>query len=394
MESALRPREIQARVRAGESLEEVAEVAGVPIERIAPFAGPVLAERAYIAGLAQEAHVRRQGEATSTRTLIDAVTEQLSARGIERGDVIWDSWKLDGRRWHIQADYRAGSTEHHATFAFDLDGRFSVATNKDARWLIADDMSARSRPGEKPRGDDPDSEPTLDLDDELALVRAVNVERDPYDDPSETGDAYTPGDLAEVDGVYDIVPPKTDMDVLYDMLATFNEDSVQIYRGLTQPVVVDDDVADADHTEATEPDAAPGTEPDAAELPRTPEADAEPSRAEPSVEVETGATPAEDSPRAEAGATGAPVAQEAGDVVLASGESPVADAPPDEPAPARRRRRPRPVPAEPEQPTLDDTTSAARPQPKTSARRSRRRASVPSWDEIMFGSPTQPDDQR
>ena len=38
MESALRPRDIQARIRAGASPDEVAEAAGVPVERIAAFA--------------------------------------------------------------------------------------------------------------------------------------------------------------------------------------------------------------------------------------------------------------------------------------------------------------------------------------------------------------------
>ena len=46
MESALRPRDIQARIRAGESPEAVAAVAQMPMERVMAFAGPVLAERA------------------------------------------------------------------------------------------------------------------------------------------------------------------------------------------------------------------------------------------------------------------------------------------------------------------------------------------------------------
>jgi len=61
MESALRPRDIQARIRAGESPEAVAAVAQMPMERVMAFAGPVLAERDHIASLAQRASVRRRG---------------------------------------------------------------------------------------------------------------------------------------------------------------------------------------------------------------------------------------------------------------------------------------------------------------------------------------------
>ena len=53
VESPLRPKEIQARIRAGETAEEIADAAGIPVERVRWFEGPVLAERAYIADQAQ-----------------------------------------------------------------------------------------------------------------------------------------------------------------------------------------------------------------------------------------------------------------------------------------------------------------------------------------------------
>ena len=62
VESPLRPKEIQARIRAGETAEEIADAAGIPVERVRWFEGPVLAERAYIADQAQAASVRRPGD--------------------------------------------------------------------------------------------------------------------------------------------------------------------------------------------------------------------------------------------------------------------------------------------------------------------------------------------
>jgi hypothetical protein len=58
--SSLRPRDIQTRIRAGESAEEVAAVAGTTVEKILAFAGPVLAEREHMAQRAQQASVRRR----------------------------------------------------------------------------------------------------------------------------------------------------------------------------------------------------------------------------------------------------------------------------------------------------------------------------------------------
>ncbi len=63
VESPLRPKEIQARIRAGETAEEIADAAGIPVERVRWFDGPVLAERAYIAEQAQAGSVRRAGAA-------------------------------------------------------------------------------------------------------------------------------------------------------------------------------------------------------------------------------------------------------------------------------------------------------------------------------------------
>ena len=66
MESALRPRDIQARIRAGESPEDVAAAAKTAVENIMVFATPVLAERAHVAQSALRASVRRRsGESSS-----------------------------------------------------------------------------------------------------------------------------------------------------------------------------------------------------------------------------------------------------------------------------------------------------------------------------------------
>ncbi len=67
MESTLRPRDIQTRIRAGETPESVAQAAGTSVEKIMAFAAPVLAERAHVAERAQlrlgAAPLRRQRRA-------------------------------------------------------------------------------------------------------------------------------------------------------------------------------------------------------------------------------------------------------------------------------------------------------------------------------------------
>ena len=91
VESPLRPKEIQARIRAGETVEEIADAAGIAVERVRWFEGPVLAERAYMADQAQQSSVRRQGDSTPGPRLGEIVAERMKAFGSEPDDAQWDA---------------------------------------------------------------------------------------------------------------------------------------------------------------------------------------------------------------------------------------------------------------------------------------------------------------
>src|ERR1700760_4675693 len=80
-EVELRPREIQARIRAGAGAEEIARTAGMSVERVPRFGGPVLAERAHVPGLAQRSTVRRPGLDARPASLGDSINERLSLMG-------------------------------------------------------------------------------------------------------------------------------------------------------------------------------------------------------------------------------------------------------------------------------------------------------------------------
>lgn len=334
MESALSPREIQSRVRAGDSVEEVARVAGVTVEWVEPFAGPVIAEREYIAQLARGHQVRRSGETVPHRSLEQVVEDRLASRGVDVTTLAWDAWRLEGRRWLVQASYESGKAHREANFVYDASGRFSLADNDEALWLLGlHSASHGPQPGRRRREEE--SEPTVDLNDDIALVRVVQPRADELpdtdsDNDSDADDAYTEAELAEINGVYDIVSPQSGMDVLYDMLSGFDEDSVQIYAGLIRDGQREAPAADSDPEDHTEP--ITGRKRGAkAKAPEPATADAE----QPPL---------------------------------------VANTATEDPTPA----------AEPE-------AAVEEPEPAPEPPRTRRkRAQVPSWDEIMFGSPKNP----
>src|SRR6266851_10315184 len=119
VESPLRPKEIQDRIRAGETAEEIADAAGVPIERVRRFEGPVLGERAYRAQEAQGATVRQSGDSGPGRSLADLVEQGLRASGVDPADAEWYSRKRADGGWQIRLAFNSGSRPHMAEWVFD-----------------------------------------------------------------------------------------------------------------------------------------------------------------------------------------------------------------------------------------------------------------------------------
>ena len=142
VESPLRPKEIQARIRAGETVEEIADAAGISVERVRWFEAPILAERAYAADQAQLASVRRQGDATPGPRLGEIVTERLKVFGADPEDAQWDAKKLGDGSWQVQLTFISGGRLHTAEWMFDPRRRHVLPT---------DDNAARmSLPGTEP----------------------------------------------------------------------------------------------------------------------------------------------------------------------------------------------------------------------------------------------------
>ncbi len=280
MDSALRPRDIQARLRAGERVEDVARAAGVPVERLEAFVAPVMAERDHVAGLAQIHPIRRRGESVSHRNLRNAVVDRLTQLGQDVAELAWDAWKIEDRLWRVVVRFSDPAGEPvEAAFSYDQTGRFSVADDDVARDLINDFTP--------PPMDAPSSSPPrpqeLPTDDELALVRVVQEDHNPQeaqyvpgspDLADDSEDAYPGGELAEVNGVYDIVPPQSNLDVLYDMLSSFDEDSVRIYSGLVDPEQGSSQIDALQAAEASAPEPSPTPEPS----PEEPDAEEESSQ--------------------------------------------------------------------------------------------------------------------
>ncbi|WP_308490909.1 septation protein SepH [Microbacterium terrisoli] len=180
------PRDIQARVRAGLSSEDVAEALQITVDDVERYAAPVLAEREHMVGQALSVPVLVAGDLDGSPTFGDAVRAKLHDAGAvgER----WTSWKEPGG-WMLKLEFTASDVAHDARWGFDP--RRSTLSPKNA------DATQLSRQGPLPDGliprlralDTPAPEETpLDLDDgiEFGPRRLLAAAHDAATAPAST----------------------------------------------------------------------------------------------------------------------------------------------------------------------------------------------------------------
>src|SRR5665213_1062652 len=96
-----------ARIRAGQSTEQVAEAAGLPIDRVSRYEAPILLERSHMAETAQAVSVRRVTDSVNTPLGV-LVQARLDEHNVAPESLVWDSYRRDDGRWQVTLGYEAG----------------------------------------------------------------------------------------------------------------------------------------------------------------------------------------------------------------------------------------------------------------------------------------------
>jgi hypothetical protein len=337
--NTLRPRDIQAKIRSGRTAEEVADEAGVSVEHVRRYEGPVLAEREFVTRQARGVRLRRAAPGTpgSYPTLDELVSARLTAREVDPATTSWDAWRTDGT-WFVRLTFEAAGRQRHGEWEYDVQLRHVTALDDEARWLV-DEPAAESFDQVAGRR-------------VLAPVREDGVRERVYDVEADGGIRPAEDDRASAAAA------------TVDLLDTLRE-----RRGRRQ--WVPDASEDPDGLDPLElavdqlrVRAEALGEPPAAHPPR--------SRPEQLEDAELLSLP-DAPPSAKAPAKPAPRAT--------AKPAPTAPPPPaGQPSPPPRQGTAHRASSDP----LD--LDAAAEQDRASSSRRNRRASVPSWDDIVFGS--------
>jgi hypothetical protein len=135
-------KEIQSRLRSGESAAAISTTTDWSLEKIEKFSGPIMQERAYVIGLALQTQLRRDSSAPSLAT---ATIAQLQPRGVDMSEVDWNTHRNDDATWTIVLQYPTsdGRGSAEANWIFDSDNRTLVADDDGARWISGDEKPLR-----------------------------------------------------------------------------------------------------------------------------------------------------------------------------------------------------------------------------------------------------------
>ena len=180
-------REIQARLRSGEPMENIARDANCSIDKVERFSGPILQERTYIIGLAQ-AVVMRKESGRDPVTFFDVVVSRLAPRQVEMTAVEWNTWRLEDGTWIIRVHYPSRDGLGVADWSFDLTRRALSALDDGARWMVGDEVAPqRSVDHGLVYGNHPTATRVVEAPVVREAPRLISIRVDPEPDAAEDG---------------------------------------------------------------------------------------------------------------------------------------------------------------------------------------------------------------
>ncbi len=137
-------KEIQRRLRAGETMDAIARDGHISVEKVERFAGPILQERVYILDQAFSVVLRKES-ARDQETFYDVVISRLAPMGVDSDSLSWNTWRIDDGTWTIDLSYPNRDGHGSATWNFDLNRRSITATNENARWMLGQEPAPRTQ---------------------------------------------------------------------------------------------------------------------------------------------------------------------------------------------------------------------------------------------------------
>lgn len=139
-------KEMQKRLRAGESAESIARDGNISVERVERFAGPILSERIWVINQAHDVSLRKESP-REPFTFIDIITAKLAPHGVDADSLTWHTHRKEDGSWHLEVSYPTSNSASHdlgrARWSFEMSRRSIHPEDDNARWLLGEEAAPR-----------------------------------------------------------------------------------------------------------------------------------------------------------------------------------------------------------------------------------------------------------
>ena len=405
----VRPREIQSLIRAGKTRAQVMEATGLEESDIERYEEPVLAERRYILERAHAVPVRADSHSDADQHFGSVIAERLVSLGAEASE--WESWRDEETGWMVSLEFISRDVAHRAVWAFDhRKGGLSPVTPDAVTLSKQGDVGDRLIPKLRAVGG---NDGASKFDSGAFDAAALRTEDDAADTQDEdTPDASAQASSAQHERTLGAGSSELDVDADYERKREIDQRAIKTHE--TEPIDLSQtaDLLDALRRRRGERDeanrAAAQADIDsleaAREVPATSDADSD-TEAGPAPSAQSSQPQA--APRSIWGASGVsgsapPLRPATPHDAPGAGETPArpADggaretgaggspdsASPDTASPDDQDQHDTAPVARTGRPSLPSIGLAARPAPEPEKGGKKGRASIPSWDDILFGT--------
>ena len=148
------PKEIQARLRAGESVEQLARAAGVPLARVARYSGPVQGEMARMIDAVRSSYVVRGRLGRSAVDLGTAVDAALEHGGADDESTEWTTYRQENGCWLVTVRWYSRKRTRTASWLYDPAQRTVTPSDHAAAALAfqeSEEAAAKRKPPAPPK---------------------------------------------------------------------------------------------------------------------------------------------------------------------------------------------------------------------------------------------------
>jgi hypothetical protein len=143
--AAMTVKEIQRRLRAGETTDSIARDGNISVDKVERFSGPILQERLFIIDQVHSLTPRRDGKDSGREalTFLDIVVSKLAPRGVDVDSLDWNTWRIDDGTWTIELHYPNRDGLGSGQFSYDTHRRTIAPLDDNAAWMMGEDAPIR-----------------------------------------------------------------------------------------------------------------------------------------------------------------------------------------------------------------------------------------------------------